>query len=182
MDDERHSESDTVDAEEVDPRNELSAVQKQRKRRLLALKSQVDQAAPVEEPESLNGAGAEEVNGSAAADGEQDEGAELNDFLKNLVDRRKQRRHQLQIIQDFFENPVAFGIHTDVIPNGTPLGEIEDRKRELQYRIDLLKSVLEAFEGEMSMLKQAEMSALSPGGGSSAKDPKQDVAADDSSQ
>ncbi len=177
MDEDRHSESDTVDADEADPRNALSAGQKQRKRRLLALKSQVDQAAPVEEPAALNGVGSESDEETA-----QDEGAELNDFLKNLVDRRKQRRHQLQIIQDFFENPVAFGIHTDVIPNGTPLGEIEDRKKELQYRIDLLKSVLEAFEGEMSMLKQAEMSALSPGGGSAAQTPKQNVAADDSSQ
>ena len=30
------------------------------------------------------------------------QGGELNDFIRQLVDRREQRRHQLEIIQDFF--------------------------------------------------------------------------------
>ena len=90
------------------------------------------------------------------------EGSELNDFIKQLVDRREQRRHQLEIIQDFFENPVEFGIEADVIPSGTPLEEIRERKKELRYRIDLLRSVLEALEGEHKLLTHAEMSALRP--------------------
>src|SRR4029453_16715371 len=60
----------------------------------------------------------------SAADGEAkagSQGGELNDFIRQLVDRREQRRHQLEIIQDFFENPVEFGIEADVIPSGTPL-------------------------------------------------------------
>jgi hypothetical protein len=90
------------------------------------------------------------------------EGAELNDFIKKLVDRREQRRHQLGIIQDFFENPVEFGIEAEEIPSGTPLEEIRERKKELRYRIDLLRSVLEALEGEHKLLTHAEMSALRP--------------------
>ena len=57
------------------------------------------------------------------------QGGELNDFIRQLVDRREQRRHQLEIIQDFFENPVEFGIEADVIPSGTPLEEIRERRR-----------------------------------------------------
>jgi hypothetical protein len=90
------------------------------------------------------------------------QGRELNDFIKQLVDRREQRRHQLEIIQDFFENPVEFGIQADEIPSGTPLEEIRERKKELRYRIDLLRSVLEALEGEHKLLTHAEMSALRP--------------------
>jgi hypothetical protein len=90
------------------------------------------------------------------------EGRELNDFIKQLVNRREQRRHQLEIIQDFFENPVEFGIQADEIPSGTPLEEIRERKKELRYRIDLLRSVLEALEGEHKLLTHAEMSALRP--------------------
>ena len=95
----------------------------------------------------------------AAAGGQ---GEELNDVIKQLVDRRSQRRHQLEIIQDFFENPVEFGIEADVIPSGTPLEEIRERKKELRYRIDLLRSVLDALEGEHKLLTHAEMSALKP--------------------
>lgn len=90
------------------------------------------------------------------------QGRELNDFIKQLVNRREQRRHQLEIIQDFFENPVEFGIQADEIPSGTPLEEIRERKKELRYRIDLLRSVLEALEGEHKLLTHAEISALRP--------------------
>jgi hypothetical protein len=90
------------------------------------------------------------------------QGGELNDFIRTLVDRREQRRHQLEIIRDFFENPVAFGVQADVIPSGTPLEEIRERKKELRYRIDLLRSVLDALEGEHKLLTHAEMSALRP--------------------
>src|SRR5262245_5548285 len=48
--------------------------------------------------------------GGAVPGGEASQGGELNAFIKQLVDRREQRRHQLGIIQDFFENPVEFGI------------------------------------------------------------------------
>jgi hypothetical protein len=90
------------------------------------------------------------------------QGGQLNDLIRQLVDRREQRRHQLGIIQDFFENPVEFGIEADVIPSGTPLQEIRERKKELRYRIDLLRSVLEALEAEHKLLTHAEISALRP--------------------
>jgi hypothetical protein len=119
-----------------------------RQHRLLEIRGAVQAEAPASAPASpLPGA---------------TQGGELNDFIKQLVDKRQQRRHQLEIIQDFFENPVEFGIEADVIPSGTPLEEIRERKKELRYRIDLLRSVLEALEGEHKLLTHAEMSALRP--------------------
>jgi len=88
------------------------------------------------------------------------EGGELNEFIKGLVDRRRQRKHQLEIIHDFFENPVEFGVDIDSVPSGTTLEEIQTRKKELTYRIDLLRSVLEALQGELDMFIHAERSAL----------------------
>ena len=123
------------------------AAARTRQRRLLELREGLPPSAPTQDDLGLPAGG---------------QGRELNDFIKQLVDRRAQRRHQLEIIQDFFENPVEFGIQADEIPSGTPLEEIRERKKELRYRIDLLRSVLEALEGEHKVLTHAEISALRP--------------------
>ena len=127
------------------PSDEAAA--RARQRRLLELREGLPPSAPKQDDLGLPAGG---------------QGRELNDFIKQLVDRRAQRRHQLEIIQDFFENPVEFGVQADEIPSGTPLEEIRERKKELRYRIDLLRSVLEALEGEHKVLTHAEISALRP--------------------
>ena len=127
-----------------------------RQHRLLEIREDLQTRTPAKAVALGPGGGAE---GEAKASSE---GGELNDFIRQLVDRREQRRHQLGIIQDFFENPVEFGIEADVIPSGTPLQEIRERKKELRYRIDLLRSVLEALEAEHKLLTHAEISALRP--------------------
>jgi hypothetical protein len=98
------------------------------------------------------------------------EGSELNEFIKGLVERRKQRKHQLEIIHEFFQNPVEFGVDIDSVPSGTTLEEIRMRKKELTYRIDLLRSVLEALQGELDMFIHAERSALKSAGDGSLAD------------
>jgi len=91
-------------------------------------------------------------------DGEELQGEELNAFIKDLVEKKKQRKHQLDIIQDFFENPDDYGVQVDIIPSSTSHKEIGERKAELNYRVDLLKSVLQALEGELELLGMAEKS------------------------
>lgn len=136
----------------------------------------VDTPAPATAPDGNAGLGG--APGGAAAGGaaatpaseavardaadEAGEGTEVNAFLKSLVEKKRARHHQLQIIQDFFENPVEFGVEIDYIPSGTPLSEIKARMKELRYRMKLLNSVLDSFKGELAMLEQAERSALSP--------------------
>lgn len=150
----------TVDADQ------LSEEEKARQLRLLALRERISpdgsvspllSGSPPPPPRAGDQAGDAPPVGESG-----DEGEEINAFLKTLVDKRKARHHQLQVIQDFFENPVEFGVEIDFIPSGTPLSEIKARKKELSYRVKLLNSVLDAFQGELAMLEQAERSALSP--------------------
>lgn len=84
------------------------------------------------------------------------EGDKINRFLKEIVERKKQRKQQLDIIQDFFENPAAYGVDTSFIPSSTTQGEIDERKDDLQHKLDLLRSVLKALEGEMELLTQVD--------------------------
>jgi hypothetical protein len=157
---------------EARPSDYLSEEQKARQRRLLALRQDVASRAENEQGATAAPVAPESVAGQGAAEHKEptSDAEKLNAFLKEMSERRKNRKHQLQIIQDFLDNPVEFGVEVDYIPHGTPLSELRQRRRELHYRIALLRSVLEAFEGEMSLIEQAELSALSP-------DPEGDSAA-----
>ena len=131
----------------------------ERRRRLQGIRAEVGPEEPAGEPASA---------GSAAAAALAPEGGEHNEFIKDIVERRRQRKHQLEIIQDFFQNPVEFGVDMDALPSGTTLEEIQSRKKELGYRIDLLKSVLSALEGELEMFKHAERSTRATEGNGAA--------------
>ncbi|MCI0504988.1 MAG: hypothetical protein L0Z73_02650 [Gammaproteobacteria bacterium] len=85
--------------------------------------------------------------------------SDINAFLKDLVNKKKGRKHQLEIIQEFFENPYKFGVEIEFVPHSSNLEELKEKKGEIQYKIDLLRSVLKALEGEMELLDKAEKSA-----------------------
>jgi hypothetical protein len=85
------------------------------------------------------------------------EGDAINKFIKHVVEHKKSRKQQLEIVQDFFNNPTAYGVDTDIIPSSTTEDEINARKKELQHKIDLLRSVLRAFESEMQLLSQIKI-------------------------
>lgn len=89
---------------------------------------------------------------------------DLDAFLRQLKERKQQKKQQLQLIQEFFENPVKFGVQTDFNPSSTTLEEMRAHKKDLQYRIDLLKSILQAMEGEMQVLCQAAPDLVSASG------------------
>ncbi|HHZ87568.1 MAG TPA: hypothetical protein EYN73_01770 [Chromatiaceae bacterium] len=86
------------------------------------------------------------------------QGEELNAFIKELVEKKKQRKHQLDLIQEFFENPDDYGVQVDIIPSSSSHKEIDQRKAELEYRVNLLRSVLTALEGELELLGVAKNS------------------------
>ncbi len=89
--------------------------------------------------------------GAGATDGD-----ELNAFIRKLAETKKRREYQLSIIRDFFEDPLKFGVQGKSIPIGSSKVELERRRRELEYRRDLLKAVLEATEGELEFLDKVE--------------------------
>jgi len=134
----------------------------ERKQRLLGIRAELAHEAPKDH----DVVPAEQIADALVGQ----EGGELNEFIKGLVDRRRQRKHQLEIIHEFFQNPVEFGVDIDSVPSGTTLEEIQTRKKELKYRIDLLRSVLEALQGELDMFIHAERSALKSEGNGSHSD------------
>ena len=81
----------------------------------------------------------------------------LTEFLASIALRKGERKKQLEIIQDFFEHPEKYGIETDLIPTSTKRAEVEERRNELQYRVDLLRSVLTAMEGELELLSRVRI-------------------------
>jgi hypothetical protein len=117
-----------------------------RKKRLHTLKGEQQQNNLAGSPGGLRETGPNES--------EKTEGEYLNTFIKDIVGKKKQRKKQLEIIHDFFINPASYGVDMELIPSSTKQLEIDDRKKDLQYRIDLLRSVLTAMEGEMQMLSQ----------------------------
>lgn len=119
-------------------------MENKRKKRLLELKDE-------QQRESHTATAAEPV-----VEGKT-EGEDINNFIKEVVERKKARKQQLEIVHDFFENPAAYGVDTDIIPSSTTVGEVDERKKELQHKIDLLHSVLKALESEMQLLHQVKM-------------------------
>jgi hypothetical protein len=116
-----------------------------RRQRLQSLKEQFAKDMP---------AGVGESAGGAPGGGPRTQAAELSGFLQSMGGRKQKRQHQLQLIKEFFDNPLAFGAEANIIPTSTTAAEIEQRKKEVNYRIDLIKSVLAVLEGEMEMLNR----------------------------
>ena len=81
---------------------------------------------------------------------------EVRTFIRTLTERKEKRKYQLSIVKSFLEDPLRFGLQTDLVPSSTTSEEIEQRKQELDYRIKLLKTLLEIMEGEMVLLEQGE--------------------------
>jgi len=115
-----------------------------RRKRLLALKEEQKRA-------SGDSSSAENGNGDSGRS-KVSEGEDVNNFIKEIIEQKQARKKQLEIVQDFFENPGSYGVDTEMIPSSTTKKEIEERKKELQHKVDLLRSVLKALEGELQML------------------------------
>lgn len=81
---------------------------------------------------------------------------ELLEFLRGMVERDRKRRYQLELIKGFLDDPVAFGLQTDVVPTSSTQAEIARRKKDLEYRVRLLESMLEIYKGELELLGMAE--------------------------
>lgn len=86
---------------------------------------------------------------------EDNQGAEMITFAKTLKEQKERRTKQFAIIKELFEDPLTFDLDKQVIPTSSSREEIVARQKELQYRIDILKSILEVADAEMQILVQA---------------------------
>lgn len=85
---------------------------------------------------------------------EEIQGAEMLTFVKTLKEQKEKRTKQFSIIKELYENPLTFDLDKQVIPTTSTVEEISARKKELQYRVDILKSILEVADAEMQILIQ----------------------------
>lgn len=91
--------------------------------------------------------------------------AELRTFIKGFSEKKEQRKYQLSLIKEYLADPSRFGPQSDVIPTSTTVEEFEERKRDLAFRIALLKTLLALSEEEQRLLLQAESFAQSQAAG-----------------
>jgi hypothetical protein len=83
-------------------------------------------------------------------------GDEINEFLRDLAEKKKRREFQLAMVKEFFEDPLKFGVKADAVPTSATPDEIRKRIVDLEYRRDLLQFVLESTEAELALLNVAE--------------------------
>ena len=84
--------------------------------------------------------------------------AELEQFIRQLRERRARRKQSLDLLKDFFDDPQKLNMRPQPIPSSTTADEIAQRSRELDYQIKLLKALLEMLESERQMLETAAQS------------------------
>ena len=107
-------------------------------------------------PNSEDGAPDQQAGLSTAGQSGETASQELNAFLKDLAEKKKRREFQLEMVKEFFEDPLKFGVKADTVPTSTSPEEIKKRILDLEYRRDLLKFVLESTEAELALLDVAE--------------------------
>ena len=69
---------------------------------------------------------------------------------------KKRKEKQLRLLRDFFIRPEIVQMQNDSIPTSSSTDEIEQRKRELHYRLNLIKALLEVTESELQLLSERE--------------------------
>ncbi len=81
---------------------------------------------------------------------------EVQSFIQFFREKKDQRKYQLSLVKDFLDDPARFGIQPDVLPSSTTLEEFEDRRKELKYRMALMRTLLELMEDELQLLEKGE--------------------------
>jgi hypothetical protein len=91
---------------------------------------------------------------------------DLRAFVASRSAQMDQRRYQLSLIKDFVDDPTRFGIKPGDVPTSTTLAEFAERRAELQYRINMVRTFLDLLNEELRLLDQAEAYAREQAGAS----------------
>lgn len=67
---------------------------------------------------------------------------------------RERRRRQLGVLRAFFLSTGARELQDAPIPSATTLAEITERKRELGFRLELLRAILDETRRELRALRR----------------------------
>jgi hypothetical protein len=121
--------------------DEKARIAEEHRRQLLQLKD-----------EFIQGAAARELAALVSPD---ETDAELEQFIRQLRERKARRKQNLDLLKEFFDDPQKLNVRAQGVPSSTTPEEIATRCRELDYQIRLLKALLEMLEGERQMLEAA---------------------------
>jgi hypothetical protein len=114
----------------------------ERRQQLLRLKEEFSQSAAAQELAAL-----------VCPDDQTD--AELEQFMRQLKERKGRRKQNLDLVKEFFDDPQKLSVRAHGVPSSTTAAEITQRCGELDYQIRLLKALLETLESERQMLAAA---------------------------
>jgi hypothetical protein len=78
-----------------------------------------------------------------------DPGGPLREQVKEKVD-------QLWYLQDLLHNPVPFNLRDKYLDTSSTPAQIEARKNEVRYQMQMLRAVLTILSDELKMLEQAK--------------------------
>jgi hypothetical protein len=71
-----------------------------------------------------------------------------------LLSRRERHRRQLGVLEAFFLSAGARELRDAPIPTATTREEIAERKRELGFRLELLRAILDQTRRELKALRR----------------------------
>ena len=82
---------------------------------------------------------------------------DLQTLLGDLMEQRNIRKSQIAIIKEFCEDPLRFMLQPESTTDGAT--NLRERKRALEYRRDVLRTLVEIMESELKLLSRALVSS-----------------------
>jgi hypothetical protein len=129
-----------------DPPAAVPTTPEERRQQLLRLKEEFSQSAAAQELAAL-----------VCPDDQTD--AELEQFMRQLKERKGRRKQNLELLKQFFDDPQKLNVRVQGVPSSTTAEEITQRCGEIDYQIKLLTALLETLESERQMLVAAAQPA-----------------------
>jgi hypothetical protein len=85
-----------------------------------------------------------------------EEAADVRSLFREAREKAEQRKYQLSLFKKYLVDPSRLLPDGNGIPSSTTLDEFEERKRDLEFRVSLLKALLAMAEEEYALLLQGE--------------------------
>lgn len=72
--------------------------------------------------------------------------------FQDLMHQQEERQQQLRYVQEFLNNPMLIELGDSPVSTSSTKEEIEARRRDLTYRVDVLGALMAIFMDELDVL------------------------------
>ena len=83
--------------------------------------------------------------------------------FKEMLEEQSERQGRLRHVQQFLTSPMFFDLRDQPVSVSDPPAAIEERKRDLDYRIRVLESLVSLLIEERDSLDRTRSAAAAPG-------------------